>query len=479
MTVESNTEIKPGKNLLKDFSWYLLSSFFPLLVGFVRTPVFTRHFGTEDFGSLGVVQATFSYLGMFLFSWISSILWRYYQKYKLEKRRKELFGELMLFFGLSLVLLGIVARTWYALEARTLIRELILVSFGHLVFSQLVMGYLVVVRLEARARFYTIFQSVRAVLSFLTSLYLVFIQGQGIAALITGLLVIDSLSLLLLAVWNPIRLGIRLNLSSKDRKKLLSYGMGGLVMNLSMLSLNLSDRYVILASEGLSSVGIYDQVYKISQLSVMALVTVFFNTINPGLFKELEEDLDASLKSMSRYLMGFVGLGLPLVTYLSLFSEEISRVLLGVAFRGAYAIMPFVFFAAFFQGLSNFWELRMKFSNRMRLLSLVFLAGALFNLLLNLWLVPLYGFEWAAISTLVTYMLLVLFLCIRDRTLFKAFSENAKKLGILMLVLALQILVFAILDKFDQSMHVRIAIGLIFVVSYGWFVKRSNILWGK
>jgi len=477
MSAESNSELKSGQSLFRDFSWYLLSSFFPLLVGFVKTPVFTRHFGTEDFGNLGIVQVTFSYLGMLLFSWIASILWRYYQKYKLQKCPEVLFGNLMIFFGISLILLALVSGTWYALETKPLIRTLILVSFGHLIFSQLVMGYLVVVRLEARARLYTIVQSVRAILSFLTSLYLVFVQGQSISALITGLLLIDGLFLVLLVLWNPIRLRFRFSPSSSNWKELFSYGMGGLVMNLSILSLNLSDRYVILASEGLSSVGIYDQVYKISQLSVMALVTVFFNTINPGLFKELEKDLNSSLKSMSGYLLGFVGLGLPLVVYLSMFSEEISNVLLGAAFRGAHAIMPFVFFAAFFQGLSNFWELRMKFSDRMRLLSQVFLAGALINLFLNLWLVPIYGYQWAAISTLITYMLLVFFLFIQERHLIRAFYGHVHKLRNPLLVLVLQVIIFAFVDNFEPSMPVRIAIGLIFVLSYGWIVKNSSILW--
>lgn len=479
MSVDSKSEWKPGKNLFRDFSWYLLSSFFPLLVGFLKTPIFTRHFGTEDFGNLGIVQATFSYLGMLLFSWIASILWRYYQKYKLDNRRDRLYGNLTIFFGISIVVLAFGSGAWYALETSPLIRDLILVSFGHLIFSQLVMGYLVVVRLEARARFYTIFQSVRAILSFLVSLYLVFIQGESIAALITGLFLIDGISLLVLVLWNPIRIRIRFNLLPKDTKELFSYGMAGLVMNFSVLSLNLSDRYVILASEGLSSVGIYDQVYKISQLSVMALVTVFFNTINPDLFKELEKDLKASVRSMSQYLLGFIGLGLPLVVYLSMFSFEISEVLFGAAFRGAYSIMPIVFFAAFFQGISNFWELRMKFSNRMRLLSMSFLAGALFNLLVNLWLVPLYGYAWAAISTLFTYVLLVSFLCIQDRVLLRALFEVREKLRIPMAVLVIQLLTFLLVDNFASSMSVRIIMGVIFVLSYGWCIKSSSILWEK
>ncbi len=138
MNVKSESAVTTSRKLLKDFSWYLLSSFFPLLVGFVKTPVFTRHFSTEDFGTLGIVQATFSYLGMLLFSWISSILWRYYQKYKLESRLEVLFGNLLLFAGISLAFLAMGSGGWFALEKNSLIRELILVSFFPLVFSQLV-----------------------------------------------------------------------------------------------------------------------------------------------------------------------------------------------------------------------------------------------------------------------------------------------------------------------------------------------------
>ena len=87
---------------------------------------------------------------------------------------------------------------------------------------------------------------------------------------------------------------------------------------------------------------------------------------------------------MARYLRFFLLLGLPVVVYLSLFSEILSDVLLGAAFREAYIIMPFVFFAAFLQGVSNFFELRMKFSNQLRRLGLVFLAAAVCNLVLNL-----------------------------------------------------------------------------------------------
>ncbi len=465
------------KGLIKDFAWYSASSFLPLAVGLFRTPVFTRHFGPGDFGSLGIVQVTFSYLGMFLFSWISSCLWRYYQRYRKESRSGQLNGGLMIFFGVSFLLLLLFSVTWYALSGSELTRELIVLSFFHLVFSQLVMAYLVIVRMEARASLYTAVQSLRALLAFALSLYLVFRLNAGISALVAGLAVVDGLALLLMWLWNPVGLEVRVRgMKRGEMKELLSYGMAGLIMNVSLLSLNLSDRYVILYSEGLASVGIYDQVYKISQLSVSALVAVFFNIINPGLFRKLEESLEGSLPGMARYLRYFLLLGLPVVVYLSLFSEFLSDVLLGAAFREAYIMMPFVFFAAFFQGVSNFFELRMKFSDQLRKLGLVFLAAAVLNLVLNLLFVPVYGYYWAAVSTLLTVLLVILYLARSDRAFLGYLRPHSREFAQFASLLALQALVFIVVDNFEPSVPVVIAMGLIFVLSYAGLLSRSRLL---
>ena len=466
--------------MISDFGWYFASSLLPLLVGFLRTPIFTRHFSTEEFGNLGIVQATYSYLGILLFSWISSCLWRFYQKYKISDRSETLNGSLLLFFALSVVLLSVFSMIWYMMADSGLVKELIAVSCVHLIFSQWVAGYLVMVRLEARALLYTLFQSVRALLGFGISLYLVFYLDQSIAALIKALAVVDGLTLLILALWNPIRLGFTLvGFKWQEIKTLISYGAAGLIVNVSLLSLNLSDRYVILFSEGLSSVGVYDQVYKISQFSVAALVTVFFNTINPELFRELERDFKASLSIMSRHLRTFLLAGLPLVVYLSLFSKEISNVLLGSGFREAFEIMPFIFFAAFLQGLSNFYELRMKFSAKMRLLGIVFVIVAVFNLLFNLLVVPEFGYFWAAFSTALSFVLMLMYFGYRDPVLLSSLRRHKPEFLKLTGLLGAQVALFLVVENFDRSMPIMIGLGLIFVFSYGWVLKSLGVFTEK
>ena len=464
-----------SSGLIKDFAWYFASSFLPLIVGFLKTPIFTRHFSTESFGSLGIVQITYSYLGMILFSWISSCLWRYYQKFKQENRSDALNGGLIFLASISFLLLLLVSSVLYSTEDDALVKQIILYSFFYLVFNQGLMSYLVMVRLEGKAMTYTIFQSFRAVLGFALSLILVFYLNKDISVLVGSLAVIDAIALLVLLFWNPLRARISMvKINKNDLKTYLSYGSAGLVMNLSLLSLNLSDRYVILHADGLGSVGIYDQVYKIALLSVSALVSVFFNTINPRLFRELESNFNKSIRFMASTLNLFLITGMPVVVYLSLYSEEIASLVLGPGFREAQGIMPFVFIAAFLQGLANFYELRLKFSNRMKLLTLIFLIGAGLNLLLNIILVPRFGYFWAAYTTLISYSIMMLLFHWYDKALFTSLKIYRKNILRFIGILALQSIVFALFKKFEPGSMYMIILGLIFVLSYGWMLKKSG-----
>jgi O-antigen/teichoic acid export membrane protein len=182
---------------------------------------------------------------------------------------------------------------------------------------------------------------------------------------------------------------------------------------------------------------------------------------------------------MSRHLRTFLLAGLPLVVYLSLFSKEISNVLLGQDFREAFEIMPFIFFAAFLQGLSNFYELRMKFSAKMRLLGIVFVIVAVFNLLFNLLVVPEFGYFWAAFSTALSFVLMLMYFSYRDPVLLSSLRRHKPEFLKLTGLLGAQTALFLVVENFDRSMPIMIGLGLIFVFSYGWVLKSLGVFTEK
>ena len=459
----------------KDFLWYFLGSVVPLMIGFIKTPIFTRHFDKDSFGHLGLVSITFAFLGMFLFSWISSCLWRFYGRYEVSGRLTILYSNLFFLFLTSFGLLVLISIGWFWSSEGELMKELIGYSFLQMVFNQLFVGYMVVVRLKAKAGFYNFFQGLRAVTGLLTALVLVFYFKSDITALVSSLALVDAVCILLLTVLNPAKIMLRFKeINPLVLKELLQYGSMGLILNISLLSISYSDRYIIAMFCELEEVGIYDQVAKISQLSIMALITIYFNTINPSLLKKLDTDFKAALTHIQKYVLVFIVFGGPIVCYLALFSEEIAGLLLGEAFREGYVLMPYIFLGTYLHGLSNFFELRLKFSDKLLRLSMVALTVAGLNIILNFIFVRNFGYQWAAYTTLASYLIMILLLFVKDVEVLSTLWEKRRlMLKILVLLTTQSLFYFIFVDKLDLHPVGNLGIGLIFALMYLLFLRKS------
>lgn len=472
MTID---QMETKSNFKKDFFWYFLATMLPMFIGFIKTPVFTRHFDAGNFGQLGIVSISFSFLGMVLFSWISSCLWRYYSSYKSSKGLSILYSNLFFLFIISLTILGAVSGGWFMMAEKVLVKELIFYSFFQLLLNQLFLAYMVVVRLNGKSKYYTVFQAIRAFLSLSLSLFFVFNLDLGISALVSSLVVVDLASVIVLIWLNPAEIKFELHqVNNSTLKKLLQYGSLGLILNISLLTVSYSDRYIIDFYYDLEKVGIYDQVSKITQLSVMALITVYFNTINPSLIRELDSNFKGSLTKIQDYLYPFILIGIPIIFYLSLFSEELAGILLGVDFRSGYVIMPFIFIATYVHGLSNFFELRMKFSNQLKWLGSIAVVTAILNISLNLIFVGKFGYHWAAYTTLFSYCFMLLLFYYKDSEVLNLTAKRKNIFLKILVLLIFQYIIFkVIVDKIDLQSEFRIMLGLIFALTYFLFFKKS------
>lgn len=467
--------------LLQDLSWYALGTFLPMILGLIKTPIFTRHFHPEDYGVLGFVQLSYQYLGLLLFSWLASCLWRYYFKFKEEGRLGDLRKNLGFLFVISMGICVLFTVLWLSIEQRDLTFKLIVYAGLHLGVSQLLMLGWVVVRLEGRSRAYSLFQIIRSALTLVCALWLVFIRKADISALVLSLLLIDAVLLLLSVLFNPKDYSIKDGrLDKKVLKELLVYGSAGLLLNLCVLTMNMSDRYVILGYEDYIKLGSYDQVARIGQLSLAALVAVYFNAVNPELMRLLEQRKANWQRYFSAYVHLFLLLLLPIGLYLCVFSKALATLMLGEAFLVAAGILPWVFSSAFLSGLNNFFELRMKFSGRIRQLAWLALIAALLNLILNLWLVPSFGYTYAAIGTFLSFFMMSLYFFWQDADLSRALGDqlfgNNKSLTFLLMI---QLIYFGLKAGFfglDWRQDSPIALIFVLIYFYQLRSKRESLL---
>ena len=457
-----------NRRFILDMGWYLLGALIPMGVGFIKTPIFTRYFTPEEYGYLGIVAITFAYISIFVYSWLSSCLWRYYNAYKNKNDLRKLYSNLFLIYIGSSLFMLLVAVIWYQLADRLLVKQLIALSFIQFLIKEFIGLFLIIVRLEGKAVKYNTIHSVRAILSFVTLYAMTYGLHYRITSVLTSTIIIDLLVLLLLLFFGREGAGISIrHISKQTLKVLFKFGSVGLISNFFFLLITSSDRYIIAMFQDMATVGIYNQVYNISQLSIVALVTVFFNTINPKLNKDLELNFKGANKLIRNYLFVYLLFGLPVITYLCMFPRQIAFVLLGPEFRSGYFIMPYIFISSYFYGLFLFIEIKFKFADKLKNIVTGVVLASIINIAINFVMIPLYGYRWAAISTLIAYIVLVLYFYLQDSVGFFTNRYYPKRVLFFLVILGIQILIDYWIRSFVYlNIWLTIVEGLLFFLMY-------------
>jgi O-antigen/teichoic acid export membrane protein len=464
-----------SKRFLQDMGWYLGGAIVPMAVGFFKTPIFTRYFTPEEYGYLGLIMITFSYISIFLYSWLSSCLWRYYNAYKLKDDLKSLYSNLLVIFLSTSIILLLITFIWLGFAKQPVVKQLIIYSFVQYFIKELIGLYLIVVRLEGKAVKYNLIHSSRAIMGFGLLYIMTFGFGFRITAVITSTIIIDILAFIYIFFGGMKNISVSVkSISTETLKVLMRYGSAGLVAGFCLLLITSSDRYIIAMFADMATVGIYNQAYNISQLSIVAIVTVYFNTINPALTRELEVNLKGSDKLISKYLFVYILFGLPLVTYFSIFSKEMAMLLLGEEFRAGYVIMPYVFISAFIYGFNMFIEIKLKFADRLKFITIVMLIATSMNIALNFALIPIYGYEMAAITTLIAYFFIVTMFIIRDPVGFFNNTKYLKQVLLFVVVIALQVIADKLIRVYyPLNVLETIIEGILFFAVYALIFRKK------
>lgn len=463
---------KKDKSFFHDLSWYMLGAMIPMLLNLFKTPIFTRHYSTEDFGYLGLIMTTFGYLSTISFSWLASCIWRYYNEFKKRIGLHVLYSNILFLFILSsfliLILTLIMLTIFHYKEMDFIVLKLTFLAFLHFCTKELLALYMVIVRIKGFARTYNYLLILQVFLAFALLLLFAFVLKMDISAMILSSLLIDCCIILVLII----RLikhrqlkSISLKLVSRRITKIMfSYGSVTLVAALFLMLIVSSDRYIIAMYDTISNVGIYTKVYDISQLSIMAFAFVYFNTINPRMIKELTYNFKNADQLLVKYLYAFLFFGIPVTTLSSIYSKEIVQILLGEDFRSGYIIMPSVFFSALISGLVKFYENKLKFANKTLFIARVFGISLMMNLLMNFLFVPKFGYIAAAYSTLVTYIFILVCFLRNDSMSFFKRKDYLKDILIVVILMALFWLADAELRKlFEFDLKYAILEGILFL----------------
>ncbi|MEA2096970.1 MAG: oligosaccharide flippase family protein [Candidatus Cloacimonadota bacterium] len=191
-------------------------------------------------------------------------------------------------------------------------------------------------------------------------------------------------------------------------KPVLKFGLIMIPGTLAMLILRVIDRYMLtyLSAGGLRDVGIYSTGYRIG-MTMQLLATIVSLVFFPYAMRIAKRP---EAKKIYRKIYNyFVWMGSAIGILIILYSNEIFRIFIDIKYHDAIRIVFIGVISVFLLGVFNILNIGFYIKKSAKIISITVSLGAVLNLILNYFLIPLYGVMGAGIASIAAYLFIVIY----------------------------------------------------------------------
>jgi O-antigen/teichoic acid export membrane protein len=292
--------------------------------------------------------------------------------------------------------------------------------------------------------------------------YIGILWGRVLAGTVIGIIMIWYL-----------RTYFHFDFSFKHAKYMFHYALPLIPYALSGPILSYFDRIMINSYRGASDAGLYSLAYNIGMLLTI-FIHAFTTAWTPDFYKDMKEEnytkLDADILKMFKIILFFA-------LMLMLLGPDLGRLLADKKFHPSLNLVPVIVFGYIFMGLWQFWGRNFGYSYKTGWISIIGISGGLINILLNAWLIPLYGYPAGAYTTVVSFMYMAACGWLVTRFVLK--KHVTYLLWIVLEIIPVLILFgacFYLLKVSDTSYIAELGIKTVFLFLYVIWLLRDDIL---
>ena len=379
--------------------WYTVGNFVNRGIAFISTPIFSRLLSKEDYGQFSNFTAWASLLcvitSLDLFTSISRAYYDYEDDF--DTYMSTISWLSIVFSGvcyLVVLCLGDVAESMFGMSFRE-----INMLFLYLIFSPAIQFFMIQQRVQGKYKA-VIFVNIGSTL---------FSLGMSVAAVLTfqdkvwGRIVGYVLPVVIV---NLVIYGL---FFSKGRKFIRERAKYALAISIPMIPHSLSggvldnsDRLVIKQYCGNTELAVYSFAYNCA--TAVSILNTSINQANaPWLYRKLKENDAETIKTHGKELLLFF---LAIILGGMLLTPELVSILGGKKYADSITLIPIILLGYCFQFLYTYYVHLEIYCKKTITISMATLCAAGINLVLNFICVPRFGYWSAAVTTLVSYIIL-------------------------------------------------------------------------
>ncbi len=463
------------KNIFSQTAIYSLGNISTKLVGFVLLPLYTGYLTTAEFGVLALLEVISQILiAIFTFNLPIAML-RWIAQVREENEEKSIIFTVYL----TLVLIALAVLTFgllFSLQTSEFIFDshkfspYIKILFISASLSIINRHPLTLLRHREKASFFAIANILKLIIILSFNVYFVAYAKVGVIGVVYSM-AIGEVFILIITFPFLIK-NIFLKLQFVFLKEMFLYGLPLVFAALSGILLTFSDRFILQHFFGPSEVGIYSLGYKIAAVINMFLVQSFSLGYLPFTFKHFNEPESGTL--FARVMTYYTAALLISAILISFYSKELLLLLAqSKSYIISYKVVPFIALAFVFRGMQYNFALSFHFSKKTKINAYIIVGTAIFNIFLNILLVPKLGYIGSGISMAISFLIMLII------TIKPAQSEffipyETKRLVKLISISASSFLLFYLFDLLSLSpiyfFIIKTIIIVLFVISL-WAFK--------
>ena len=406
-----------GKNSLI----YTVTNFLQKGVSFLLLPVYTRYLTPQDYGIISVVFAINGFLSVFFTLALEGAVSRFYFDYKDEPEKlREFWGTLFVFIfllscGLGCLILGFGESLFKPVLNQIPFWPYAALGVVTIIFFPFFNIFLAVLQIQQRVREFSMVSLSQFGVNLILTIGLVVFAGWGAqgplaAGLITAVLFFGVTLVFL-------RDQFAICFRAHYLKEALVYSLPLIPHSLGGQLSSIIDRVFVNNLIGMAAAGLYNIGFMFG--SILSYLTMniqrAYFPVAMNAYKENSKEQFVQLKELGFFLMVVYSI---FGTALSLFSKELIWTIVTPEFLPAYMVVPF--FAFTYVSFGVYYVLvTILFFNKSstKFVSVATFLAALINIALNWTLIPHLGMVGAGLATLISQVLMTVFVGIIGRGL--------------------------------------------------------------
>ncbi len=453
------SEMNENKRLIKNMGLIAIGNMGTRLVAFFLLPLYTTLLTTSEYGIFDYIMSIAIFCVPFVSLLMDESIFRFLIDCKNDNQKTVVTTT-----SVIIMLAGVISFFVIATPV------MLILKFGYAVYTIIIIlmyalngMFSALLRGIGRTDLFALYSFLLGASQVILNIIFIAYFRLGLKGMLLSMIIAQSLVTMIFMIKTKIWTLIDIKAFDKSvAKKMLTYGIPLIPNKISWNIMNLSDRFILMNVMGSDASGLYAVSNKFPSL-MDTIYGFFYQSWKESSARVLGNESEESFyNSIYSYLKSFM---YSLVLGMCAFMPLIFRVMINAKFNAALLYVPILLIAMYFSNISGFYGGIFTAYKQTSIMGISTVVGAIMNLAVNFILINYIGIYAAALSTLVSTIIVCIYRWVKVRK-YVMLEEN--RIRILFAIIITVIILYMYYTGSFYLTIISCLISIVYAVIVNW-----------